>query len=326
MLGYLAAPVSNKFTELAQLYKAVWWPLHLGLIASDEPGESDEWLATTLVYLKAWPNAEAWLWPEPAQPSPVGLPEINADLLIDLRDFRDHVRRWLEAVILPIDQLVLTINQDLFTRPPDIALGYKFAAALRGVARRFPDWRLPEFVDELEKISQNERKFLGFATEEVGYNPRPGIVTVSTYHKAKGLEWDRVYLTGVSSYAFPAMAADDIYPDEKWFARGHLNLKEETLAQLKALIGTSDDKRLTYVEGDATSQARIDSAAERLRLLYVGITRARRDLCMTWNSGRFGNNRPALPLIALMNMIRKAQDDRASLSENTESNLTEPRS
>ncbi len=38
--------------------------------------------------------------------------------------------------------------------------------------------------------------------------------------------------------------------------------------------------------GQATDQARIDYAAERLRLFYVGITRARRELIVTWNTGR----------------------------------------
>ena len=53
--------------------------------------------------------------------------------------------------------------------------------------------------------------------------------------------------------------------------------------------------------GAATAQARIDYAAERLRLLYVGITRAKRDLIVTWNTGRSpsGALQPAAPLIAL---------------------------
>ena len=48
-------------------------------------------------------------------------------------------------------------------------------------------------------------------------------------------------------------------------------------------------------------EARIDYAAERLRLLYVGITRAKRDLIVTWNTGRSpsGALQPAAPLIAL---------------------------
>jgi len=57
------------------------------------------------------------------------------------------------------------------------------------------------------------------------------------------------------------------------------------------------------VEGASTLQARLDYAAERLRLLYVGITRAKQELVITWNSGRPQPNRPpmqqATPFIAL---------------------------
>ena len=54
-------------------------------------------------------------------------------------------------------------------------------------------------------------------------------------------------------------------------------------------------------EGAATYQARLDYAAERVRLLYVGITRARRDLIVTWNTGRRRDSRlePAVPYAAL---------------------------
>ena len=47
--------------------------------------------------------------------------------------------------------------------------------------------------------------------------------------------------------------------------------------------------------------AREEYVSERLRLLYVGITRARRTLIVTWNTGRREGVRlePALPLVAL---------------------------
>jgi DNA helicase-2/ATP-dependent DNA helicase PcrA len=57
-----------------------------------------------------------------------------------------------------------------------------------------------------------------------------------------------------------------------------------------------------YNEGQATQAARLDYVRERLRLLYVGITRAKRDLIVTWNRGRFEGTReaqPAQPFIAL---------------------------
>jgi DNA helicase-2/ATP-dependent DNA helicase PcrA len=39
---------------------------------------------------------------------------------------------------------------------------------------------------------------------------------------------------------------------------------------------------------------------ERLHLLYVGIMRAKRDLIVTWNSGRQGDAAPCLALSELM--------------------------
>ena len=59
--------------------------------------------------------------------------------------------------------------------------------------------------------------------------------------------------------------------------------------------------RIASGEGSATRVAREEYVSERLRLLYVGITRARRTLIVTWNTGRREGVRlePALPLVAL---------------------------
>jgi DNA helicase-2/ATP-dependent DNA helicase PcrA len=163
-----------------------------------------------------------------------------------------------------------------------------------------PDWRLPELTEELAVIARNQRRFLGFENEDTGFEPKRGIVTVATMHRAKGLEWDRVYLMAVNNYNFPSAQPHDSYISEKWFIRDQLNLEAEALAQLKAL---NDENPAAYMEGVATLQARADYAAERLRLLYVGITRAKKELVITWNSGRSQPNRPpnqqATPFIAL---------------------------
>ncbi len=63
----------------------------------------------------------------------------------------------------------------------------------------------------------------------------------------------------------------------------------------------STDEYHWYQEGAATSQARLDYIRERLRLLYVGITRARKELVITWNTGRQGESQPAVALVALYN-------------------------
>jgi DNA helicase-2/ATP-dependent DNA helicase PcrA len=129
-------------------------------------------------------------------------------------------------------------------------------------------------------------------------------VVVSTVHKAKGLEWDRVYLISVNNYDYPSGAPYDTYQPEKWFLRNRLNLQAETLAQLEWLL--SPEPTTFPQEGEATLQARLDYVRERLRLLYVGITRAKRELVITSNTGRWDDKQPALALQALSEYWEKA--------------------
>jgi DNA helicase-2/ATP-dependent DNA helicase PcrA len=225
--------------------------------------------------------------------------EVEAEVLEELEEFRGLVRRWQGTTVLPIDQMVLTLAQDLFTAPNDLALAHKLALVLRQVSDDHRDWRLPELTGELSLIARNERRFLGFSEDDSGFDPshHAGKVVVTTMHKAKGLEWDRVYLSSVNSYDFPSAQPNDRYIPEKWFVRLGLNLEAETLAQLEAALSTGEYE--FYVEGAATQSARLDYVRERLRLLYVGITRAKKELLITWNTGRQGELTPAMPFVAL---------------------------
>jgi len=239
------------------------------------PGPDRDWLAET----------------ELAQEDP----EANQQLLA----FQKLIRRWQEAILLPIDQIVLTLAQDLLSEPTELALAHKLAVLLRRASEAHPDWRLPELTGELAVIARNERRFLGFSEDDTGFDPDKysGVVVVSTMHKAKGLEWDRVYIMSVNNYDFPSGMAHDQYISEKWFIRDHLNLEAEIMAQLDAAMST--DEYSWYEESVPTQEARLDYVRERLRLLYVGITRARKELIITWNTGRKGNLQPAVPLVAL---------------------------
>ncbi len=168
---------------------------------------------------------------------------------------------------------------------------------MRRVSEMHPDWRLPELTQELAVIARNERRFLGLSRDDIGFDPQRhrGKVVVATVHKAKGLEWDRVHLVSVNNYDFPSALPHDTFISERWYVRDGLNLEAEALAQLKALVSGNS----SHQEGEATKGARSDYAAERLRLLYVGITRAKKELIITWNSGRQGDMQPAAPLVAL---------------------------
>lgn len=294
VLRHLSQPTSAR--QLGTLFRA-WQRADW-----DDPDHRAR-LRTIETWLRKLRRVEEFLWPLGDE---AGWPDVPPELVEDinaqelLAGFRDLVRRWEGAAALPVDQLVLTLAQDLFAQPTDLALAHKLAVELRHRQDLNPDWRLPELTEELAVIARNQRRFLGFEDADTGFEPQPGIVTVVTMHRAKGLEWDRVYLMAVNNYNFPSAQPHDSYISEKWFIRDQLNLEAEALAQLKAL---NDENPAAYVEGMATLQARTDYAAERLRLLFVGITRARKELVITWNSGRSQPNRPprqqATPFIAL---------------------------
>jgi len=263
-------------------------------------------LVTCTALLRKVGDTEIFVAPAQADDWLAGLVDSEADSVVqELAAFRVNVQRWLDAVTLPIDQLVLTLAQDVFTEPADLALAHKLALVLRQAADDHPEWRLPELTAELAVIAKNERRFIGFSSDDSGFDPEKhkGKVVVTTMHKAKGLEWDRVYLISVNNYDFPSNMPNDRFISERWFLRGGLNLEAEALAQLRALEST--DEYQWYEEGAATISARLDYAKERLRLLYVGITRAKKDLVVTWNSGRQGDATPSLALSELIGWWEK---------------------
>jgi DNA helicase-2/ATP-dependent DNA helicase PcrA len=219
----------------------------------------------------------------------------NSALLEHLQHFRSVMRRWHAAADLPIDQLVLTIAGDIFVLESELATAYSVALYLRRYAELHPQEHLPHFLEELRMIVQGKRNFSGVSDDDDAFDPdrHRGKVTVMTMHKAKGLEWDRVYMMSVNNYVFPSDDPNDTYMSEKRFIRDHLNMEAEATGQLWALTDGS-----AYQEGQATQAARVDYAAERLRLLYVGITRARRELILTWNTGK-GEQVEARPMAAL---------------------------
>ncbi len=288
ILDYLNNPTAS--SRLARVYQ-VW--------RREDQQDEDAWKDVERIsnYLSEITMPEAFFDPDISEERLDSLLQVSKLDCQSLQEFRAVLQRWQNAVLLPIDQLILTLSGDLFTDPAELAIAHKLAYFLRQLSNQHPDWTLPDLADELKVLARNERRFFSFAEEE-GFNPdqHRGRIVITTAHKAKGLEWDRVYLLAVNSYNFPSNADNDRFISEKWFIKKALNLPAEALAQLEFLSGKYNNQ---YRQGEATLQARLDYVRERLRLLYVAITRARQELIITWNTGRKENAQPAAAFVAL---------------------------
>jgi DNA helicase-2/ATP-dependent DNA helicase PcrA len=152
------------------------------------PRPGQDWLAAQLALLaEQYPDyADAWRDERDARESEADSPVEEFAPVDDdpsaqsplsriesyLSRFKILLRRWQEAAILPIDQLLLVLAQDLFDSPADLALAHKFAVVLRQSAANHPQDRLPQFVETLAEIARNQRRFLGFDEEAVGFSRR----------------------------------------------------------------------------------------------------------------------------------------------------------
>jgi DNA helicase II / ATP-dependent DNA helicase PcrA len=303
VVNYLADPLSA--SKLATVYR-VWRREHVQ--AKDRTSQIAK-------LLRKCGKVEDYLWPRLRRDwlDELDLQPEETNFLKELQEFRAIVQRWQGLVLLPFDQALLALAQDLFKGITELAIAYKLALILRQANKLNTDWRLPELAGELAVVAKNERKFIGFSEDDPAFNPENyrGRVFVTTIHKAKGLEWDRVYLMSVNNYDFPSgTQVVDSYISEKWFLRDSLNLEAEALAQLMSAFSNSQNSG--YIEGEATQLARLEYIAERLRLFFVGITRAKKELIITMNTGRRGECLPAVPFTALQTFWEEYNHDLGS--------------
>lgn len=183
---------------------------------------------------------------------------------------------WLRAGRSPWPEVLNFIVQSLYRKPEELFVGCYVINQLEQVLGSLPEADWQEIAQEFQVIL--DYRLRNLPSELFAFNPEPGSITVATLHRAKGLEWDQVFIPQVSAYEFPTHYEER--PVGLKFLED-VDMKAEALAQLRQL------SRRSYWDLQAnspTEQAFLDLAAERLRLLYVGITRSKRRLTLSVSS------------------------------------------
>ncbi|MCW6036331.1 ATP-dependent helicase [Spirulina subsalsa FACHB-351] len=191
---------------------------------------------------------------------------------------------------LPYYQLISFFGMTLGYQSGELATVQKLAdrvwRQMEGVGEAFPRNRsLKAIISVLQDMVSSED--FENINEEPEEQPeiKPGQVTIITMHKAKGLDWD---------YVFLPFLHHDILPGSPWIPRsaqflGDFTLPEIARAQVRVAVHnrhldqTTDSHDPTPLPNpqEAWQLANQLKQAEEYRLFYVAMTRAKRLLWMS---------------------------------------------
>ncbi|WP_394939070.1 ATP-dependent helicase [Psychromicrobium sp. YIM B11713] len=202
----------------------------------------------------------------------------------ELRSLRALVGEDLLSLISEVERSML-LDIELAARPGTSYHRARhhldaFADAAAGFLQSAERVDVLAFLSWLETAEQEER---GLDLQSIDVDP--GAVQLLTVHAAKGLEWDEVYVPGVSAGVFPSARID------RWSKRSHSlpwPLRGDVADLPEWDLDGSDQKSWLTAEQIFADEVRVHSEDEERRLAYVAYTRAR-DFLMVSSSKWLGS-------------------------------------
>jgi len=212
----------------------------------------------------------------PKESNTVFLPEIpglEENTKVKVINLMKLLISWLDQSNLPWDELLRLIVQYLQQNPEDLYIGNY---VIQQLGRSFSKNKLIHWADISYEVEQILARPLSNQLNEIqSYEPQPGVITVSTIYRSKGLEWDEVFVIDCSNYQFPVLEEDRRKSD--------FDLERDIVWQWQQIY--QPDAEPDFIE----------FASEKIRLLYVAITRAKKRLTLSvaniWNNNE---QRPSL--------------------------------
>lgn len=285
VLDYVALP--HRGDKLAALFNECFF--------------SEERIDKTLIdsfnkYLKSC-RVKDILYPRAGEIDTSDVPEklLNSKLWNMFVEKLDTIKEIIEYPTTVVEKLILFVAEKLEFGTEDMAIAQKVASEVRYLMKE-NWWSLSSFARDILLQRRNMFEyFCNVVWDLKGYEPEPGVVTVSTYHKAKGLEWDHVFLTNLNYDDFPVTLKDK-FKGEYWY------LKQE-YRNPKALIKADMNEVVSgATKGDSLTESKYETISEKARLLYVGITRAKERLFMSAVRANRGRKNEVLPSRYLMEL------------------------
>jgi DNA helicase II / ATP-dependent DNA helicase PcrA len=242
---------------------------------------------------------EQFLYPGPLDPVATSEPERQAR-----RYCTSLLRSRLE---LPSYHLIPFLASTLGYDQSELATADKLASRI--AQQTAEDNTLSAMLHALQDIVNAEQFDTIDAEDPETQYIRPAQLTLMTMHKAKGLDWDVVFLPFLHERMIPG----DVWVPPQTEFLGGFNLAEVARAQIRAYTHSTLKNQAIPNAATAWQQAADLKKAEEYRLLYVAMTRAKRLLWMSaaqkapfsWNKPENLQDAEPCPVLPMLNRVFK---------------------
>lgn len=208
-------------------------------------------------------------------------PELSHEAQLASRVCRSLLKSRIE---LPLYQLISFFAYTLDYDQSELATTDKLSERL---SQQTQENSLGELITILSEVVTSEQFEPVMAESNENRYMRSGQVTIITMHKAKGLDWDYVFIP----FLHESMIPGKLYVPRPAEFLGPFTLPEVARAQIRALVHGNPLPDLFT----AWERAEELKQAEEYRLLYVAMTRAKRLLWMSAaKRGPFAWSKPEL--------------------------------
>lgn len=177
-----------------------------------------------------------------------------------------------------LERLILFIGDIYKLDSEQQLLIEKISGDLKKVFKLNPRWSLYDLARELKKTRASDFTFLAKSVEEELEEIKESNhqITLTTYHRSKGMEWDMVWLFNLNTRSFPAYLSDSNYGEQHYLKDGYELPQDYVDKEFRTEFISKDYENITL-------RKKAERVAESIRLIYVGITRAKEYLIVSCN-------------------------------------------
>ena len=206
-------------------------------------------------------------------------PDLEGEILKKYKSTIKKIRAVLDLNQNSLEKIIIFIGEVFEIHGEKKLLIEKISYDLKKILKYNPKWSLLDLALNLKQAKNSEFTYMAKAVEEESILEKKEKfnLSLSSYHRSKGMEWDFVYLVGVDNRTFP------IHLNETNYGQCYYLKKEYEYPQIFA----EKEFEREFIDRETkigVIQSKLEKIAENTRLLYVGITRAKEYLMMSGNA------------------------------------------